>query len=80
MNCRRENADMGVPPGNRPAVPRDWSRTVPERYVARADTRGHQEGRPSPRSQQVISETSGLGGLWAESMRAASMSKTYCSS
>ena len=25
---------MGVPPGNRPAVPRDWVRGVPERYVA----------------------------------------------
>jgi hypothetical protein len=25
---------MGVPPGNRPAVPRDWFRGVPERYVA----------------------------------------------
>jgi hypothetical protein len=44
----------------RPAVPRDWSRGVPERYVAGADTRGRQEGRPYPRSQQVIHETSGL--------------------
>ncbi len=25
---------MDVPPGNRPAVPRDWFRGVPERYVA----------------------------------------------
>ena len=25
---------MGVPPGNRPAVPRDWFRGVPEWYVA----------------------------------------------
>ena len=25
---------MGVPPGNRPALPRDWFRGVPERYVA----------------------------------------------
>jgi len=25
MNCCRETAKMGVPPGNRPAVPRDWS-------------------------------------------------------
>ena len=24
MNCRREAAKMAVPPGNRPAVPRDW--------------------------------------------------------
>ena len=34
MNCRRETAKMGVPPDNRPAVPRDWFRGVPERYVA----------------------------------------------
>ncbi len=51
---------MGVPPGNRPAVPRDWFRGVPERYVAGADTRGRQEGRPYPWSQQIIHETSGL--------------------
>ena len=25
MNCCRETAKMGVPPGNRPAVTRDWS-------------------------------------------------------
>ena len=37
---------MGVPPGNRPAASRDWFRGVPERYVAGADTRGRQEGRP----------------------------------
>ncbi len=24
MNYCRENAKMGVPPGNRPAAPRDW--------------------------------------------------------
>jgi len=24
MNCCRETAKMGVPPGNRPAIPRDW--------------------------------------------------------
>jgi hypothetical protein len=51
---------MGVPPGNRPAVPRDWFRGVPERYVAGAYTRGRQEGRPYPWSQQVIHEISGL--------------------
>jgi hypothetical protein len=51
---------MGVPPGNRPAVPRDWSRGVPERYVAGSDTRGRQEGLPYPWSQQVIHEISGL--------------------
>jgi len=38
MNCRRETTKMGVPPGNRPAVPRDWSQDVPERYVAGVDT------------------------------------------
>ncbi len=38
-----------------------WFRGVPERYVAGADTRGRQEGRPYPWSQQVIRETSGLG-------------------
>ena len=61
MNCCRETTKMGVPPGNRPAVPRDWFRGVPERYVAGADTRGRQEGRPYPWSQQVIHEISGLG-------------------
>jgi len=29
MNCCRETTEMGVPPGNRPAVPRDWFRGVP---------------------------------------------------
>jgi hypothetical protein len=29
MNCCRETVEMGLPPGNRPAVPRDWSRGVP---------------------------------------------------
>ena len=51
---------MDVPPGNRPAVPRDWFRGVPERYVEGADTRGRLEGRPYPWSQQVIDEISGL--------------------
>ncbi len=75
MNCCRETAKMGVParhreparsgeaggpPGNRPALPRDWFRGVPERYVAGADTRGRQEGRSYPWSQQVIHEISGL--------------------
>jgi hypothetical protein len=64
MNYCRETAKTGVPRGNRPAVPRDWSRGVPERYVAGPDTRGHQEGRPNPRSQQVIRETSGLDGTF----------------
>ncbi len=52
---------MGVPQGNRPALPRDWFRGIPERYVAGADIRGRPEGRPYPWSQQVIHEISGLG-------------------
>jgi hypothetical protein len=47
---------MGVPPGNRPA----GLVSVPEPYVAGADTRGRQEGRPHPWSQKVIHEISGL--------------------
>jgi len=42
MNSCRETTKMGVPPGNRPAVLRDWFRGVPERYVEGADTRGRQ--------------------------------------
>jgi hypothetical protein len=60
MNCCRETTKMGVPPANRPAVPRDWFRGVPAWYVAGADTRGRQEGRPYPWSQQVIHEISRL--------------------
>jgi hypothetical protein len=41
MNCCRETAKMGVPPGNRRVLV-----SVLERYVAGADTRGRQEGRP----------------------------------
>ncbi|MCG6980397.1 MAG: hypothetical protein LJE88_03210, partial [Deltaproteobacteria bacterium] len=58
MNCRRETIKMGVParhrelarsgeaggpPGNRRMF---WFRGVPERYVAGANIRGRQEGRP----------------------------------
>jgi hypothetical protein len=57
MNCSRETVKMGVPPCNHKVSVRG----VPERYVAGADTRGRQEGRPYPWSQQVIHETSGLG-------------------
>ena len=60
MNSGRETKKMGVPPGNRPAVPRDWLRGVPERYVAGADTRGRPEARPYLWSQQVIHDISGL--------------------
>jgi hypothetical protein len=60
MNCRSETTKMGVPPGTRPAVPRDWARGVPEWYVAGAYTRGRQEGRTYPWSQQVIHGMSGL--------------------
>jgi len=45
MNGCRETAEMGVPPGNRPAVARDWFRGLPEWYVAGANTRGRPEGR-----------------------------------
>ena len=68
MNCCRETTKMGVParhrersgeaggpPGNRRVLV-----SVPERYVAGADTRGRQEGRPYPWSQQVIHEIFGL--------------------
>ena len=63
MNCCRETAKMGVPPGNHRVLV-----SVPERYVAgsacpersRRNTRGRQEGRPYPWSQQVIKEISGL--------------------
>jgi len=40
MNCCRETVEKSVPPGNRPAVPRDWTRGVLEKYVAGSDTRG----------------------------------------
>ncbi|MEE9531263.1 MAG: hypothetical protein V3W52_09740 [Syntrophobacteria bacterium] len=60
MNCCGETVKMAVPPGNRPALPRDWIRGVPKRYVAGSDTRGRPEGRPYPRSQQVIHEIFGL--------------------
>ena len=76
MNCCRETVQMDVPagnraqrrrlrrvPGNHPAVARDWTRGVPERYVAGCDTQGRPEGRLYPRSQQVIHETSGLGNI-----------------
>ena len=70
MNCCRETTKMGVPARHRVAgdrattIPRYrgiGSDSVPERYVAGADTRGRQEGRPYPWSQQVIHEISGLG-------------------
>ena len=48
MNWRLETVKMGVPPGNRPAVPRDWTRGVLEQYVAGSDTRGRTEGHPYP--------------------------------
>ena len=44
MNCCRETTKMGVPPGNRPAVPRDWS----EAYL-----NGTSQGEP------VLSEAEG---------------------
>ncbi|MEE9530100.1 MAG: hypothetical protein V3W52_03825 [Syntrophobacteria bacterium] len=59
MNCCRETMKMGVPPGTAGC----WFRGVPERYVAGADTRGRQGGRPYAWSQQVIHEISGLDQL-----------------
>jgi hypothetical protein len=51
MNYCHETTKMGGPLGNRPAVARDGFRTVPEWYVAGADTRdalkdGHIRGPP----------------------------------
>ena len=60
MNCRRETVKMAVPPGNRPAVPRDWIRGGLEQYGAGPDTRGRAKGRSYPRSKQAIHETSVL--------------------
>jgi hypothetical protein len=54
MNCRRETVKMAVPPGNRPAVPRDWIRGGLEQYGAGPDTRGRLGGQSYPRSQQAI--------------------------
>ncbi len=45
MNCCRETTKMGVPPGNSSRGTAGLV-SVPERYVAGADTRGRQEGRP----------------------------------
>jgi hypothetical protein len=45
MNCCRETVKMGVPPGNSSRGTAGLV-SVPERYVAGADTRGRQEGRP----------------------------------
>jgi hypothetical protein len=60
MNYCRETTKMGVPPGNSSRGTAGLV-SVPERYVAGADTRKRQEGRPYQWSQQVIHETSGLG-------------------
>ena len=40
--------EAGGPPGNRPAVARDWFRTVAERQVAGADTRGRPASGSTP--------------------------------
>jgi hypothetical protein len=70
MNCCRETTKMGVPtrhreparsgeaggpPGNRRVLV-----SVPQRYVAGADTLGRQEGWPYSWSQQLIHEISGF--------------------
>ncbi len=59
MNCCRETTKMDVPPGNSSRGTAGLV-SVPERYVAGADSRGRQEGRPNPWSQQVNHEISGL--------------------
>jgi nucleotide-binding universal stress UspA family protein len=51
---REDGRAIGQPQGG-------WSRGVPERYVAGANTRGRPEGRPDPWSQQAIHGISGLG-------------------
>jgi len=69
MNCWRETTKMGVPRAAQALAPRTGQPSrvtaglisVPERYVAGTDTRGRQEGRPYPWSQQVIHEISDLG-------------------
>jgi hypothetical protein len=58
MNCCRETTKMGVPPVNSSRGTAGLV-SVPEWYVAGADTRGRQEGRPYPWSQQVIHEIFG---------------------
>src|SRR5210317_2187059 len=50
-----------------------WLRGVPERYVAGADTRGRQEGRPNPWSQQVIYEISGPEGIILDTQESTAM-------
>jgi hypothetical protein len=55
MNCCRETVEMAVIPGNRRVLV-----SVPERYVAGADTRGRPKGRSDTRSQQATREISGL--------------------
>jgi hypothetical protein len=64
MNRCRETMKMGVPPGNSSRGTTGLV-SVPERYGAGADTRGRQEGRPYPWSQQVINEIFGLGNILA---------------
>jgi hypothetical protein len=69
MNLRSETVERALPPGNRPAVPRDWTRGVLEQYVAggacpersRRNTQGRPEGRTYPRSQQPFRAIFGLG-------------------
>jgi len=71
MNPCRETAKMGVPRAAQALAPRARQpsrgtaglapRRTSEWYVAGADTRGRQEGRPYLWSQQVIHGISGLG-------------------
>jgi len=71
MNCCRETTKMGVPRAAQALAPRAGQpsrvtagfRSVPEWYVVGSDTRGRQEGRPYPWSQQVIHEISGIDSI-----------------
>ena len=53
--CHAQRRRLRRVPGNRRGLV-----SVPQRYVAGTDTRGRQEARPHPWSQQVIHEISGL--------------------
>jgi hypothetical protein len=58
------SGEAGGPPGNSSSGTAGLV-SVPERYVAGSDTRGRQEGRQYPWSQQVIHEISGLENILA---------------
>ncbi len=47
------SGEAGGPPGKRPAVPRDWYRGVPERYVAGGACPEPVEGTPEDARKDV---------------------------